>query len=131
MSKMLKVANPKVAKKMEIQASKKENKVPFPAGEMTQKNEARVLCCLHIQCIKASYPDVGVSSKAMTIIKSFVNDIFERISSEASRLSIQNKKSTILSRKIQTAVRLLLPGEIAKHAVSEGTKSVTKYTSAK
>nr|XP_045754977.1 histone H2A type 2-C-like [Mirounga angustirostris] len=32
---------------------------------------------------------------------------------------------------IQTAVRLLLPGELAKHAVSEGTKAVTKYTSSK
>ncbi|CAH2021271.1 unnamed protein product [Acanthoscelides obtectus] len=29
------------------------------------------------------------------------------------------------SREIQTAVRLLLPGELAKHAVSEGTKAVT------
>ena len=30
-----------------------------------------------------------------------------------------------------TAVRLLLPGELAKHAVSEGTKAVTKYTSSR
>uniref|UniRef100_A0A8D1T3E0 Histone H2B n=2 Tax=Sus scrofa TaxID=9823 RepID=A0A8D1T3E0_PIG len=41
------------------------------------------------------------------------------------------KRSTITSREIQTAVRLLLPGELAKHAVSEGTKAVTKYTSSK
>ena len=40
-------------------------------------------------------------------------------------------RSTITSREIQTAVRLLLPGELAKHAVSEGTKAVTKYTSSK
>ena len=65
------------------------------------------------------------------IMNSFVNDIFERIASEASRLSLQNKKKTISSREIQTAVRLLLPGELAKHAVSEGTKAVTKYTSSK
>jgi histone H2B len=26
-------------------------------------------------------------------------------------------------------VRLVLPGELAKHAVSEGTKAVTKFTS--
>merc|ERR1712159_893075 len=32
--------------------------------------------------------------------------------------------------QIQTAVRLILPGELAKHAVSEGTKAVTKFTSA-
>ena len=42
-----------------------------------------------------------------------------------------NRRSTITSREIQTAVRLLLPGELAKHAVSEGTKAVTKYTSSK
>ena len=62
---------------------------------------------------------------------SFVNDIFERIPGEASRLAHYNKRSTITSREIQTAVRLLLPGELAKHAVSEGTKAVTKYTSSK
>jgi histone H2B len=41
-----------------------------------------------------------------------------------------NKKPTLTSREIQTAVRLVLPGELAKHAVSEGTKAVTKFTSA-
>ena len=41
------------------------------------------------------------------------------------------KVITISSREIQTAIRLLLPGELAKHAVSEGTKAVTKYTSSK
>ena len=40
-------------------------------------------------------------------------------------------RSTITSRETQTAVRLLLPGELAKHAVSEGTKAVAKYTSSK
>jgi hypothetical protein len=52
----------------------------------------------------------------MSIMNSFVNDIFERIASEASRLNHYNKRSTITSREIQTAVRLLLPGELAKHA---------------
>uniref|UniRef100_A0A7M4DYQ3 Histone H2B n=1 Tax=Crocodylus porosus TaxID=8502 RepID=A0A7M4DYQ3_CROPO len=46
-------------------------------------------------------------------------------------LSNETYRSTITSREIQTAVRLLLPGELAKHAVSEGTKAVTKYTSSK
>jgi histone H3/H4 len=32
-------------------------------------------------------PDTGVSSKAMSILNSFVKDIFERIASEASRLA--------------------------------------------
>ena len=37
-------------------------------------------------------------------------------------------KVCIDSRDIQTATRLILPGELAKHAVSEGTKAVTKFT---
>ncbi|CAF1402727.1 unnamed protein product, partial [Adineta steineri] len=81
--------------------------------------------------LKQVHPDTGISSKAMSIMNSFVNDIFERIAAEASRLAQYNKRQTISSREIQTAVRLLLPGELAKHAVSEGTKAVTKYTSQK
>jgi len=81
--------------------------------------------------LKQVHPDTGISNKAMLILNSFVNDIFERIATEASKLASYNKRSTISSREIQTAVRLILPGELAKHAVSEGTKAVTKYTSTK
>jgi len=77
--------------------------------------------------LKQVHPDTGISNKAMAIMNSFVNDIFERIAQEAGRLARYNKRGTITSREIQTAVRLLLPGELAKHAVSEGTKAVTKY----
>lgn len=77
--------------------------------------------------LKQVHADVGISTKAMSIMNSFVNDLFERIATEAGRLARYNKKNTITSREIQTAVRLALPGELAKHAVSEGTKSLTKY----
>ncbi|KAN0084263.1 histone-fold-containing protein [Tylopilus felleus] len=79
--------------------------------------------------LKQVHPDTGISNKAMAILNSFVNDIFERIATEASKLAAYSKKSTISSREIQTAVRLILPGELAKHAISEGTKSVTKFSS--
>jgi len=81
--------------------------------------------------LRQVHPDTGISSKAMNIMNSFVNDIFERIAAEANRLALYSKKHTISSREIQTAVRLHLPGELSKHAVSEGTKAVTKYTSSK
>ena len=79
--------------------------------------------------LKQVHPDTGIASKAMSIVNSFVNDAFERIAVEAGKLVRYNKKNTLSSREIQTAVRLILPGELAKHAVSEGTKAVTKYTS--
>ncbi|XP_066326922.1 histone H2B.2-like [Miscanthus floridulus] len=80
--------------------------------------------------LKQVHPDIGISSKAMSIMNSFINDIFEKLAAEAAKLARYNKKPTITSREIQTSVRLVLPGELAKHAVSEGTKAVTKFTSA-
>ncbi|KAI3961619.1 hypothetical protein MKW92_050212 [Papaver armeniacum] len=79
--------------------------------------------------LKQVHPDIGISSKAMGIMNSFINDIFEKLANESSKLARYNKKPTVTSREIQTSVRLVLPGELAKHAVSEGTKAVTKFTS--
>ncbi|XP_071734788.1 histone H2B.5-like [Rutidosis leptorrhynchoides] len=79
--------------------------------------------------LKQVHPDIGISGKAMGIMNSFIGDIFEKLAQESSRLARINKKPTITSREIQTAVRLVLPGELSKHAVSEGTKAVTKFTS--
>lgn len=101
-------------------------------GDKKKKRRRRESYAIYIyKVLKQVHPDTGISSKAMSIMNSFVNDIFERIAAESSRLAHYNRRSTITSREIQTAVRLLLPGELAKHAVSEGTKAVTKYTSSK
>lgn len=100
-------------------------------GSGSHKRRRETFSIYIYKVLRQVHPDTGISSKAMSIMNSFVNDIFERIAAEASRLAQYNKKSTITSREIQTAVRLLLPGELAKHAVSEGTKAVTKYTSSK
>ncbi|KAG0223339.1 histone 2B [Mortierella sp. GBAus27b] len=81
--------------------------------------------------LKQVHPDIGITNKSMSILNSFVNDIFERIAGEASKLASYNKRSTISSGEIQSAVRLVLPGELAKHAISEGTKAIAKYTSSK
>ena len=80
--------------------------------------------------LKQVHPETGISKRSMNIMNSFINDIFEKIALEASKLVRYNKKHTLSSREVQTAVRLILPGELAKHAVSEGTKAVTKYSSA-
>ncbi|KAM4748636.1 histone H2B 1.1-like [Rhinophrynus dorsalis] len=97
-------------------------------GKKRRKSRKESYAIYVYKVLKQVHPDTGISSKAMGIMNSFVNDIFERIAGEASRLAHYNKRSTITSREIQTAVRLLLPGELAKHAVSEGTKAVTKMS---
>uniref|UniRef100_A0A3B5PWB3 Histone H2B n=1 Tax=Xiphophorus maculatus TaxID=8083 RepID=A0A3B5PWB3_XIPMA len=142
---------PEPAKSAPKKGSKKAvTKTAGKGGKKKRKTRKESYAIYVYKVLKQVHPDTGISSKAMSIMNSFVNDIFERISSkamsimnsfvndiferiasEASRLAHYNKRSTITSREIQTAVRLLLPGELAKHAVSEGTKAVTKYTSSK
>ncbi|KAH0546901.1 Histone H2B [Cotesia glomerata] len=115
-----------------VKKSGKAQKNITKSDKKNRKKKRKESYAIYIyKVLKQVHPDTGVSSKAMSIMNSFVNDIFERIAAEASRLAHYNKRSTITSREIQTAVRLLLPGELAKHAVSEGTKAVTKYTSSK
>ncbi|KAF2129989.1 putative histone H2B.1 protein [Dothidotthia symphoricarpi CBS 119687] len=114
-------------------AEKKEagKKTAAPSGEKKKRTKTRkeTYSSYIYKVLKQVHPDTGISNRAMSILNSFVNDIFERVATEASKLAAYNKKSTISSREIQTSVRLILPGELAKHAVSEGTKAVTKYSS--
>ncbi|XP_043540775.1 late histone H2B.L4-like [Chiloscyllium plagiosum] len=112
-------------------AKKAVKRAPAKGGKKRRRSRKESYAIYIYKVMKQVHPDTGISSKAMNIMNSFVKDIFERIAGEASRLAHYNKRSTISSREIQTAVRLLLPGELAKHAVSEGTKAVTKYTSSK
>jgi len=108
----------------------KTKAAPPADGEKKKRRKARkeTYSSYIYKVLKQVHPDTGISNKAMAILNSFVNDIFERIASEASKLAAYSKKSTISSREIQTSVRLILPGELAKHAISEGTKSVTKFS---
>ncbi|KAB2020970.1 hypothetical protein Goshw_019499 [Gossypium schwendimanii] len=113
-------------------AGKKLPKEGPGAGDKKKKKAKKSVETYKIyifKVLKQVHPDIGISSKAMGIMNSFINDIFEKLAQESSRLARYNKKPTITSREIQTAVRLVLPGELAKHAVSEGTKAVTKFTS--
>ena len=110
--------------------SVKSVKAPKVAGaKKHNKKRVESYSSYIYKVLKQVHGETGISKRGMSIMNSFINDIFERLAVEASRLARYNKKSTLSSREIQTAVRLMLPGELAKHAVSEGTKAVTKFTS--
>ena len=79
--------------------------------------------------LKQVHTDIGISKKSMAIMNSFINDIFERSAIEASKLVRYNKKHTLSAREVQSAVKLLLPGELAKHAIVEGCKALSKTNS--
>ena len=116
-------------KKMAKTPAKKSAKKGAKGGKRRRRRTESFSIYIY-KVLKQVHPDTGMSKKGMSIMNSFINDIFEKVSAEAGKLVRYNKKATLSSREVQTAVRLVLPGELAKHAVSEGTKAVTKFTSA-
>eukprot|EP00733_Pompholyxophrys_punicea_P000992 Pompholyxophrys_punicea_v1_NODE_410_length_2029_cov_5.220365.p1 type:complete len:130 gc:universal NODE_410_length_2029_cov_5.220365:440-51(-) len=76
--------------------------------------------------LKRCHPNLGISKMAMEIMDSFVNDVFERIANEAANLVKHSRRTTMTSREIQTATRLILSGKLATHAFLAGTKAVAK-----
>ena len=125
-------ANPNNQNKMAKTPSKKTAKKAGAkkSGGGRRKKAVQSFSIYIYRVLKQVHPDTGMSKKGMSIMNSFINDIFERIALEASKLCRYSKKKTLSSREIQTSVRLMLPGELSKHAVSEGTKAVTKFESA-
>lgn len=75
--------------------------------------------------LKTINSKMSMSSRTMKIVNSFVSDQFERIATEAANLVRINRKRTLGARELQAAVRLVLPAELAKHAMAEGTKAVS------
>ena len=79
--------------------------------------------------LKKVHPKMRISKQAMAIMNSQVNDTYERISGEAFKLSRLTKSQTLSARDISSACRLVLPGELSKHAVAEGSRCLMKYKS--
>merc|ERR1712184_180227 len=113
-----------MARKSGKASSKKAARKAAPKRKRTETFSVYIY-----RVLKQVHPETGISKRSMSIMNSFINDVFEKIATESSRFVRYNKKHTLSSREVQAAVRLLLPGELAKHAVTEGTKAVTKFSS--
>lgn len=51
--------------------------------------------------MKQVHPDMGISSKGMTIVNNLMSDMFERLAEEAARLTKITGRRTMSSREIQ------------------------------
>ena len=103
----------------------KKSKAPVRAYK---KRRTETFNIYIFRVLKQVHPEIGMSKKAMNIMNSFVKDTLDRIATEAGNLVQYNKKRTLDARAVQAAVKLVLPGELAKHAESEAQKAVQKYS---
>ncbi|XP_041061389.1 histone H2B type 1-M-like [Carcharodon carcharias] len=104
------------------------NKVTKKPSRKRRKSRKQSYSTYMYRALSQVHPFTRISSKAMSVMNSFVVDIFRRITSQASHLIHYNKHHVISAREIQSTIHLMLPWELAKHIVSEGTKALTKYT---
>lgn len=77
--------------------------------------------------MKEVNPNMEISSKGMSVLNHFMEDMFEKIAETSSTLSKYVGRSTLTSMEIHHAVKMVLPGELAKHAMSEGAKAVVRF----
>ncbi|MEQ2211109.1 hypothetical protein XENOCAPTIV_026862, partial [Xenoophorus captivus] len=113
---------PEPAKSAPKKGSKKAvTKTAGKGGKKKRKTRKESYAIYVYKVLKQVHPDTGISSKAMSIMNLFVNDIFEHIASEASRLAHYNKRSTITSREIQEAHSRLAMININQIKCSEQT----------
>ena len=109
---------------------KPTGKKPAPVVKTTKRRAPESYKSYIFKVLKQVHPKMRVSKKGIAIVNNFVTDTFEKIATEAGKLCKITKRSTLSSRDVQSAIRLVLPGELSKHAVSEGTKAMTKFNQA-
>lgn len=106
----------------------------MPSGNVKTKTKGRrstpnYAAYIH-KILKQVHPDLHISSKSAMATNYLVDVLLGTLTSKSSVIANTAKKSTLSARHVQGAVRLCMPHNLCKHAVSEGTKAVTKFASA-
>ena len=81
---------------------------------------------LHSPAVVKAWESRSTADRAADLAEA-VAELREQVSQDLAEMD----EEPISSRDIQIAVRFLIPGQLAMHAVSEGTKAVTKYSASK
>ncbi|KAL3773102.1 hypothetical protein ACHAW5_009533 [Stephanodiscus triporus] len=107
-------ADPKVAKKRKSKSKSKSPRLNFST--------------YIYRVLKETHPTIGITKKSMGIMNDFCIDMMERLATEAKQdLSISGGEKTLREWHFNTATKLVLPGELKKHGIGEGTKAVRNY----
>lgn len=69
----------------------------------------------------------GIKKKAMTIIDSVFYDIMDRYCRTLYEMLARNHKKIITPNDMEATTKLIFNGELLKHALNEGAKSVARY----
>ncbi|GBN28255.1 hypothetical protein AVEN_154599-1 [Araneus ventricosus] len=71
--------------------------------------------------------EASISETALKITYDILKNFFTDLSSESKQLMVASKKRTLTAWDIQQAVVVILKGDVARHAISEGQRAVLMY----
>jgi histone H2B len=71
--------------------------------------------------------DITISRAGMIVMNDMMGDLFERLAVEAKQLRKVRRSKTITGKEMESAVRVILPGELAKWGTIAGTKAVMQF----
>jgi histone H2B len=77
--------------------------------------------------MKQVHPDLSIGSAALQALNGVAEHVAQELVKKAAGVAKVGKSSTLTSRNVQGAARLILPSELRKHAVSDATKAVVKF----
>lgn len=75
-------------------------KKPTKEKSHNKKRRTETFSVYIYRVLKQVHPETGISKRSMNIMNSFINDIFEKIALESSKLVRYNKKHTLSSREV-------------------------------
>lgn len=107
---------------MESKAKPKKSAKVIPRGQINFTTYLRkILAQVH--------PDTGITNSALVSLNAIIFYIGKELSERAEKVARQEGRLSISANTIQIAVRLIIPGELSKHAVSHGTRGVVLFES--
>merc|ERR1712034_96569 len=125
----------KITKWLQLKQIEKEKKAKKHRGAKPGKRRQKMFMKGHsmetygsyvYKVLKQVHPDLRISKKAMSVCDALCKDVEGRMQKEMRTLCGYAGIRTCSSRQAVAATRLVLPGELGKHAVQEGSKALAK-----
>lgn len=79
--------------------------------------------------LKSKHAQLGISSNALRMVNGIAEELASRLVVGSGKVAKSAKKSTLSSRHVQAATRVMLPFGLSKAAVSNGTSATMKFLS--
>lgn len=92
-----------------------------------RRNDPNYSTYIH-KIMKQVHPDLQMSKQTIMAANGLLEVLMAKLTKSSADIAKCAKKSTLSARHVQGAVKLVMPGDLAKHAVSEGTKATIKFT---